>query len=114
VRPEVVNLCDVLPTICELTGAPVPANPPLSGRSLARAVLDQQYPKKQPWHNRAYAALEGTSMARDSRYKLVLRANGPGELYDLDGDPGELRNRFDDSEFLGVRAGLTRELSNWK
>jgi arylsulfatase A-like enzyme len=111
VRPEVVSLCDVLPTLCELTGAPVP---PVSGRSLARAVLDQKYPKKQPWHDRAYAALEGTSMARDSRYKLVLRGDGPGELYDLDNDPGELRNHFDDSEFLAVRAGLTRELSNWK
>jgi arylsulfatase A-like enzyme len=111
VRPEVVSLCDVLPTICELTRAPVP---PVSGSSLARAVLDQKYPKKQPWHDRAYAALEGTSMARDSRYKLVLRGDGPGELYDLDNDPGELRNRFDDPEFIAVRASLTRELNNWK
>jgi arylsulfatase A-like enzyme len=111
VRPEVVSLCDVVPTLCELTGAPAPQT---SGRSLARAVLSQKYPKKQPWHDRAYAALEGTQMARDSRYKLVLRANGPGELYNLDSDPGELNNHFDDTEFLGVRASLTRELSAWK
>jgi arylsulfatase A-like enzyme len=113
-RPEVVSLCDVLPTLCELTGAPIPASPPVSGRSLVRAVLNQKYPKKQPWSDRAYAALEGASMARDARYKLVLRVNGPGELYDLDNDPGEMRNRFDDSEFLAVRAALTRELGNWR
>lgn len=111
VRPEVVSLCDVLPTICELTGAPAPQ---LAGRSIARAVLAQKYPKKQPWPDRAYASLEGTSMARDSRYKLVLRANGPGELYDLDNDAGERNNHFDDAEFLAVRAALTRELGTWK
>jgi arylsulfatase A-like enzyme len=114
VRPEVVSLCDVLPTLCELTRTPVPASPPVSGRSLVHAVLDQKYPKKQPWHDRAYAALEGTLMARNSRYKLVLRANGPSELYDLDNDPGELTNQADNTEFLGVRGDLTRELANWK
>jgi arylsulfatase A-like enzyme len=111
VRPEVVSLCDVLPTICELTGAPIPAGP---GRSIANAVLGRKYPKKKPWRDRAYAALDDTRMARDSRYKLVLRANGPNELYDLDNDPGEQNNRADDPEFIGVRADLTRELNNWK
>ena len=111
VRPEVVSLFDVLPTICELTGATVPRS---TGRSLVHAVLDRKYPKKQPWDDRAYAALEGTMMARNSRYKLVQRANGSNELYDLASDPGEQRNRVDDSQFLGVRASLARELSTWK
>jgi arylsulfatase A-like enzyme len=114
VRPEVVSLCDVLPTICEFTGTPVPAGAAASARSIATAVLSRKYPKKQPWHDRAYAALDDTRMARDSRYKLVLRANGPNELYDLDNDPGEQNNRADDPEFIGVRADLTRELNNWK
>lgn len=113
VRPEVVSLCDVSPTICELTGAPVPAGPS-SGRSIVNAVLGRKYPKKKPWRDRAYAALDDTRMARDSRYKFVLRANGPNELYDLDNDPTEQINRADDPEFIGVRADLTRELNNWK
>jgi len=111
VRPEVVNLYDVPATICELTGAPIPAGP---GRSIATAVLSRKYPKKQPWRDRAYAELDDTRMARDSRYKLVLRANGPNELYDLDNDPGEQNNRVDDPEFIGARGDLTRELNNWK
>jgi arylsulfatase A-like enzyme len=110
-RPEVVSLCDVVPTLCELTGAPVPA---VSGRSIARAVLAEKYPKKQPWHDRAYAALEGTSMARDNRYKLVLHPGGSGELFDLANDSGEMNNHFDDQEFIAVRDALTRELNNWK
>jgi len=111
VRPEVVSLCDVLPTICELAAVPAPG---VSGRSVAPSVLSQKYPKKQPWRDRAYAAFEGTSMARDSRYKLVLHQNGPGELYDLNSDAGELRNRFDDPEFMGVRADLGAQLNAWK
>jgi len=111
IRPEVVSLCDVLPTLCELTGAPAPAS---SGRSLVRAVLSQKYPKKEAWHDRAWASLDGTSMARDARYKIILHANGSGELYDLDNDPGEMINHLDDSEFIAVRDALTRELNRWK
>jgi len=111
VRPEVVSLCDVAPTICELTGATVPQGP---GRSLVHAVLDRKYPKKQPWHDRAYAALDGTLMARNARYKLVQRVNGPNELYDLANDPREQRNQYEDQQFLAVRADLARELTTWK
>jgi len=112
IRPEVVSLCDVLPTVCELTGAPVPS--PITGRSMVHAVLDRPYPKKQRWPDLACARLDDTSMARDSRYKLVVRANGPGELYDLANDSVEVLNRFDDPGFSVVRNDLTRELNNWK
>jgi len=112
IRPEVVSLCDVLPTLCELTGAQAPS--PITGRSMVRAVLDRPYPKKQRWPDLACAKLDDTSMARDARYKLVARANGPGELYDLANDPAEANNRFDDPGFSVVRNDLTRELSNWK
>jgi len=112
IRPEVVSLCDVLPTLCELTGAAVPSQ--ITGRSLVRAVLDRPYPKKQRWPDLACARLDDTSMARDARYKLVERANGPGELYDLANDPSEAHNRFDDPGYIGVRNDLTRELNNWK
>jgi arylsulfatase A-like enzyme len=111
-RPEIVSLCDVLPTLCELTGTPVPS--PITGRSMVRAVLDRPYPKKQRWPDLACARMDGTLMARDARYKLVLRIGGPGELYDLANDPAEAHNRFDEPEFSVVRNDLTRELSNWK
>ena len=112
IRPEVVSLCDVLPTLCELTGATAPS--PITGRSMVRAVLNQPYPKKQRWPDLAGAKLDDTSMARNSRYKVVLRENGPGELYDLANDRAEAYNRFDDPGYMGVRNDLTRELNNWK
>ncbi|MEM6459207.1 MAG: sulfatase-like hydrolase/transferase [Planctomycetota bacterium] len=45
------------------------------------------------------------------RYKLtVYRGRDWGELFDLDEDPGELRNRFDDAGYRGVRAELMERL----
>ena len=34
-----------------------------------------------------FAHLENTWMARNERYKLVLRDGGKGELYDVQADP---------------------------
>ena len=46
---------------------------------------------------------------RTRRHKLTLELHsGAGELYDLDVDPGEMENRFDDPAYAGVR----RELSD--
>ncbi len=43
----------------------------------------------------------------DKRYKLVLMQNNTyGELYDLEEDPGELDNRFNDEEFKDIKAEL--------
>ncbi|MDP0498355.1 MAG: sulfatase-like hydrolase/transferase [Verrucomicrobiota bacterium JB024] len=43
----------------------------------------------------------------DARYKLtVFRAFDEGELYDLEKDPGEFENRFDDPEYAAVKTRL--------
>ena len=44
---------------------------------------------------------------RTRRYKLTVeRHSGAGELYDLDADPDEMNNRFDDASFAQVREAL--------
>jgi len=43
----------------------------------------------------------------DERYKLTVDRNGDwGELYDLEQDPGEVHNRWDDPEYADVKARL--------
>jgi arylsulfatase A-like enzyme len=45
---------------------------------------------------------------RTRRHKLTLElGSGAGELYDLQEDPLELENRFDDASYRGVRAELS-------
>jgi uncharacterized sulfatase len=47
----------------------------------------------------------------DARHKLTVYWNQPyGELFDLLDDPGEVRNRWDDPAYAGLKAELTRKL----
>jgi hypothetical protein len=50
-------------------------------------------------------------MLRNERYKLVLYHGHPwGELYDLEKDPREFANLWEDPRHRGVRLELTRQL----
>lgn len=53
-------------------------------------------------------------MIRDRRYKLVYRTPyGPHELFDLEHDPGEEHNCFDDPEYRSIKANLFGRLETW-
>jgi arylsulfatase A-like enzyme len=112
VRPELVRSFDLFPTVCELTGAaPVAAN--LPGRSYVPAIVNQPFPKKRPWAGLAFGQFGTVRMVRDRTYKLVLRASGSNELYDLLHDAGEKVNQYASTQFLNVRDGLTQALDGW-
>ena len=79
-------------------------------------VLGRPFPKKQPWKNLVFGHFRNTEMARDPRFKLVLRneGEGPNELYDLRADLREKVNRYDDPQFVTVRDGLAAQLDAWR
>jgi arylsulfatase A-like enzyme len=114
-RPELVSAYDLVPTLCELTGAGLPARN-LCGRSYLPLATGKPLPKKQPWRTTVFAHYQNTDMARDKRYKLVSRdqGRGPGELYDLAVDPRENVNQYENPQFVTVRTSLTAALANWK
>jgi arylsulfatase A-like enzyme len=114
-RPELVSAYDLLPTLCELIGAELPARN-LCGRSYLPLATGKPLPKKQPWRTTVFGHYQNTDMAREKRYKLVLRdqGKGPGELYDLPVDPRERVNQYENPQFLTVRTSLAAELSKWK
>lgn len=110
-RPELVSLCDVFPSVCEAAGAPPPKDSKLCGRSLLAVARNQPLPKKKPWRNLVFARHGKTEMVRDARYKLVL---GPNQLFDLTTDAGEKINQYENAEFVSVRDRLAGELMNWR
>jgi arylsulfatase A-like enzyme len=116
VRPEVVSSYDVLPTLCEAAGAEPPENRNLCGRSFLPLVHGRPMPPKQPWRNLVFGHFRNTDMARDNRFKLVLRndAKGPNELFDIRADPRENTNQYNNPQFITVRDRLARELAGWK
>jgi len=112
VRPDVVSADDVLATLGEITGAPQASRS--CGRSYMPFIYNQHMPKKQPWRGLAFSRFRNVQMARDDRYKLVLREGGPNELYDEATDPAEKVNQYDNPQFVSVRDRFTSELKGWR
>jgi len=94
-RTQPVHVIDVVPTILELAGAPVPEQrdgepvPPLQGRSFAACFAD---PTAPPPHETLWWCHEGNRAVRVGDWKLVAVRDGPWELYDLARDRTETTN----------------------
>jgi arylsulfatase A-like enzyme len=110
-----VELTDILPTILDLLSLPLPdylhgrsVLPILEGRSNGSAHRDfvrAEYHDVLDLPDSSHA-----NMIRDRRYKLVRYHGHPGELYDLEEDPAEFRNLFDEPSHARVRSELTDRL----
>jgi len=53
-------------------------------------------------------------MARDSRYKLVMRGARPSEFYDLKNDPAEMTNQIANQTFVTERQRLMAEIAEFR
>lgn len=110
-----VELTDIVPTLLDLLGLPIPAR--VQGRSL-RGILEGT---AAPHQHREYVRCEYydavdlpdrtfATMYRDERWKLVVyHGHGLGELYDLRNDPAEFTSLWDDPEFQGVKVELLQK-----
>jgi iduronate 2-sulfatase len=81
-----VETLDLFPTLCELTGTPVPDF--VHGRSLAPLLQDSQ--SKSGHVAVAYSGAKRT--IRTDRFRLILHPDGFAELYDHNSEHGETRN----------------------
>jgi arylsulfatase A-like enzyme/Tfp pilus assembly protein PilF len=93
VSPGVVSIADIMPTICEMAGIPVP--PQVQGKSLAPAFFNPKrtpgrYAYAETFYPRFHYGWSELQSIQDARYKLIL-APVP-ELYDLVADPREEKN----------------------
>ncbi len=93
--PEPVQLSDLYPTFLELAG--VGLDKAESNGFVSLLQLDRL--RERPYtvsENTAPRSLDGLEMRalRTRRYKLIWKANGEHELYDLEQDAGETRNLY--------------------
>jgi len=111
---EMVSTYDLLPTVCDLLSLETPDR--LCGRSYLLLGEGKKLPKKHPWRTTVCGHYQNTDMAREERYKVVLRndGKGPNELYDLSTDPGEKTNQYDNDQYADVRTRLQTEITRWK
>ena len=111
---------DIAPTLLEAAG--LPRSPGMQGRSLwpllkgetdlnrhREDVYSEYYNASvmfSPPGPRAYL-----TMLRTERYKIVVvHGMESGELYDLEADPDETRNRWDDPTYVDVKITLLKRL----
>ncbi len=94
-------------TICELAGVEVPDDAWGAGSSFATLLREGGDDGEE--FVLVTSEYGGARMITDGRLKLVERFDGPGELYDLQIDPDERRNLFDDP----ARSADRTRLSGW-
>lgn len=101
---------DLLPTLCDYAGIPVPEGMP--GRSVRELAEGRDV---ADW--RDYVTVERGSgrMIRGERYKYCVYDNGDPceDLFDLREDPGEMKNLAGDAEYAEVLAEHRRQLRAW-
>ncbi len=90
---ETVGLADIMPTVCEMAGLPVPAE--VQGKSLVPSFFRpgaaaDRLAYSETFYPRYHYGWSDLRSVQDGRFKLIL-APVP-ELYDLDRDPGEEKN----------------------
>ena len=107
VEAPLVSLLDLLPTLCDAAGIAPPDG--LWGRSLLPwlhgAPGSPHDTVVSTWHTEWGFTIEPGRMLRTPRYKYMRYREGDGEeLYDLQTDPGETRNRAHDPEYADVLA----------
>jgi len=108
--PELARQIDVLPTVLELLGLPIP--PGLAGRSLGPALRGQALGAVGALSELDLSGLRFDSW-RTERWRLIRQApDGAPRLYDLATDPGE-RNDLA-AQHPDVTAALVAELERAK
>jgi len=100
---RLVELRDVMPTLLDMAGVPIPAG--VEGTSLLSAARRDHVYGEHSENERA------SRMLRDERYKLIYYPIGNRlQLFDLREDPGELRDLSEDATHASARAALTEKL----
>lgn len=114
---ELVELVDLAPAFLEAAGADVPEA--VQGRSIWPLLTGETATHRDSVYAEAYDAVhwqeptDYSTMVRTDEYKLVRHHRvETGELYDLEDDPDEKRDRWNDSDYADVKTELLTELAD--
>jgi N-acetylgalactosamine-6-sulfatase len=95
---SVINAVDLLPTFCEIAGAPLPEGYEPDGESFLPALRGEAWQRERPlfwecYNGRARGDNWARLAVRDGNWKLLMDPEGERvELYDIPNDAGESNN----------------------
>ena len=70
---DLVEFCDVMPTLCEVAGAELPSNYPGDGSSIVPVLHDNAGARKKEW---IYIWYRGQVMVRNRQHSLLAKTDG--------------------------------------
>jgi arylsulfatase A-like enzyme len=119
---SIVSAVDLLPTLCSIAGAPVPAGHTLDGRDVSalwrggtatnRPPLYWEYGRNDEFFKFGPDRSPNVAVRRDN-WKLLVNADGSRtELYDLTADPKESRNLAEKQP--DIARELTKLALDWR
>jgi arylsulfatase A-like enzyme len=143
-HPAHVSLIDIMPTICDIVGEPLPDG--VQGRSIWPILTGEPYPTNEfdsiyaehgigglPYndadhpdiqlyqvdmisYNELNSYTQGgfVRMVRKEDWKLIFDSEGIGQLYHLASDPAELHNLYDNPAYSAVLLDLMKEMQIWQ
>lgn len=120
VSGALVELTDIAPTLLDVSRAIIPER--MQGRSLLpilqgkakphqqRAFVRSEYYRAMPYLETPDTMMAYATMLRDECWKLVVyHGHDIGELFDLESDPGEFHNLWNDPEHQETRFKLLKQ-----
>jgi arylsulfatase A-like enzyme len=112
VHQGMASAYDVLPTLLEYVGLPMPERRGLVGQSFLPALLGAPMQEREPVF--VFDEYGETRMIRTSEWKYVHRyPDGPHELWDLRNDPDERRNLVADAAQTVRVRDMRGALEDW-
>ncbi len=91
--PQIAGAIDLFPTLCDLSGVPIPKTKPMDGRSLKPLLVGE---KKEQWPNREFISFQAGGKNRQVSVRSQdFRLDPTGMLFDMTTDPGQKQNVAD-------------------
>ncbi|MBW3096030.1 sulfatase family protein [Pseudohoeflea coraliihabitans] len=113
-----VQHMDIAPTLFDLAGLEKPSS--WEAVSFADALNDDAFEGRyavycEQGRDVVFRFSDFVSMVRTRRWKYVhFLGEDFGQLFDLESDPGEYENRWDDPACAAIRDEMEKELMNWR
>ncbi len=115
VRTEMVDHCDLYATLLDAAGVQVSEARRTEINAPGRSYLPMLRGESMEWRDAQFGEYGNARMARTARWKLIRRFDGPNgrfpdELYDLQSDPRERVNVFEEPGSAAVVDELSRRM----
>jgi arylsulfatase len=102
---KLVSNIDLAPTILNTAGLKVPES--MSGHELTDNSFNREYIYAHGWYG-------NQAMARSKQYKLIVNRNGESLFFNLETDPLELNNLYNDTNYQDEINSHLEAIKNWQ